>query len=96
MKRLDNIPLVGKQITDALEHAISDITFRVINKTIKDLAEYNMENQLNEVANITLDSLNKDKIDDKLAMVIKEMVVQSLDVIREQVATKQWKIKEKI
>ena len=96
MKRLDNIPLVGKQITEALEHAISDITFRVINKTIKDLADYNMEDQLNEVANITLDSLNKDKIDDKLAMVIKEMVVQSLDVVREQVATKQWKIKEKI
>lgn len=96
MKRLDNIPLLGKQITESLEHAISDITFRVINKTIKDLAEYNMQKELNEVATITFQSLEKNNIDDKLAMIIKEMVVQSLDIVREQVATKQWKTKEKI
>lgn len=97
IKRIDRIPLLGKQITETLQHSISDITFNVINNTIKDLAEQNKEDQLNELTNIAFEVILTDEKEDKrLEMVVKDMIVKSIDVVREQVAEKQWKAKVRI
>lgn len=97
IKRIDKIPLLGKQITETLQHSIADITFNVIDKTLKDLSNNNKEEDLNKLADITFETFLKNNSEDKrLEMVVKDMAVKSIDVMREQVAKKQWKTREKI
>lgn len=97
IKKIDRIPILGKQITHTLQKSISEVTYQIIENTIKDLAENNREEELNKVADIVFESvLADDKENKNLTIVVKDIVSESLDIIKEQVNKKQWKVMEKI
>ncbi len=97
IKRIDKIPLLGKQITETLQESISDITYQVVDLTLKDLSSQNKEEQINQLADVMFETmLSNEEKDMRLDMVVKDMVSKSIDVMREQVAKKQWKTREKI
>lgn len=97
IKKIDKIPLLGKQITHTLQKSISEITYQIIENTIKDLAEHNREAEINKIADIVLESMIANNDENKnLNIIVKNIVRESLDVVREQVNKKQWKVMEKI
>jgi hypothetical protein len=97
IKKIDKIPLLGKQITQTLQKSISEVTYQIIENTMKDLAEYNREEEINEIVDIVFESMLADNKGNKnLNMTVKDIVSESLDIVREQVNKKQWKVMEEI
>ena len=91
---LEKIPVVGGAIASNLEKAISDIVYQVLEGALRDLASSNNKFMVEDLTNITLNAITAEEEDRNLDRVTKEMMVRSLELIKEQVGIQQWKINE--
>lgn len=95
IKRIALIPGVGKIITEILDSAISNITFNVIDNAMEDLSKGKSLTAIQEISDSIMDNLLEDHPEnEKLNRMMSEVVEQSIEVIKQQVALKQWRIKE--
>lgn len=95
IKAIGLIPIFGSAAVGSLEKIISDIVFSVVNGIIEDLASENNKIIVEDVTDITLDTLLlEQESDQRLNEIIKDITVQSIELIKEQVKVKQWKIRE--
>lgn len=91
---LEKIPILGKQISKALETSISDITYSVIEKTIEDMSENKSEEIINEVLDMSLKTILHPTNADKFEETVTEIAVESLELVKEQVKIKRRIIKD--
>ena len=66
----------------------------MINGAIEDLASSNNKVIIADLTDITLDTLLTEEEDLQLDHITKEIFLQSLELIKDQVKVKQWKLKE--
>ncbi|RMF54812.1 MAG: hypothetical protein D6748_16005, partial [Calditrichaeota bacterium] len=85
---ISQIPLFGPIIADNLENAISDIVFNVINDIIEDLATANSRIIVSDITDIALDSLLAEDDQYQLDEITRNIFLQSLEVIKDQVKVK--------
>ena len=85
------LPGVGRPVATLLERAISDIVFNVINRIVEDIASLENDRVIAEVTSISADALLTPKYDRRLNRLSRSIVLQSLDVIKDQVQIRRWK-----
>lgn len=91
---IEKIPVVGGNISQMLENAISDIVFRVINQAIQDLGSPKNKIMLDDIADITMDVLLQKGEDEKLNQITKDIATKSLEIVKDHVKIQQWKVRE--
>ena len=87
------MPVVGERLSVLLERAISDITFHVINDMVEDLGNADNNPVLNQVAEISVNTVLQEGRKD-LEDVGSEALVEALEMVKEQVKVQQWKKRE--
>ncbi len=93
IKRIEKIPLVGSSITASVEKAISDIAFNAINTAVEDLVSDNNNTVIEEMSDLAFEMVLMEEKDEKLK-IAKDIVLQSIELVKEQVKIQQWKLKE--
>ncbi|MCB0292791.1 MAG: hypothetical protein KDH97_21225, partial [Calditrichaeota bacterium] len=90
----DLVPVMGSFVNSRLEHAISDIVFNVINGIIEDLASQQNKFLVDELTGLTFDTILKEESDQKINDIARDMIIDSLEIIKDQVKVQQWKLRE--
>ncbi len=90
VKNLKMIPVVGRQISKALEHSVSVVTFNVMDGMMNDLASPTNSKLIDELAEIIFEAVLYKEDDQELDKVAREVIINSLELVKEQVAIKQW------
>jgi hypothetical protein len=85
------VPVLGSMITSTLEKAISDIVYQVVHEAVYDIALQKNE-LVNEIAELVFETLLHGSQDPVLNEVALQITLDSLDVIRDKVNEKQWKL----
>ena len=93
MKRIEKIPFVGSSITASLEKAISDIVFNAVNSGVEDLISDNNK-VIEDITDIAFEMVFMEGKDEKINEIVRDIALQSLELVKEQVKIQQWKIKE--
>lgn len=86
-----SFPGVGRPIASLLERAISDIVFNVVDQMVADIASLENDWAIAEVTAVSTDALFSPKYDQRLNRLIRSVVLQSLDVIKDHVQIRRWK-----
>jgi len=95
IQRISLIPVIGKQIKDALDSSISNITFNVIDNSIEDIAKTKNIPAINDITNYIIQQLEIDQSgNQELSALMKGIIVETLEMVKKQVEIKLWKIDE--
>lgn len=92
IKRLNQLPIVGPQIQETMEAMSVELVEDVLVTLMTDLADPQQQ-----VAANTINSLLQAPAEDEsqqLWPILQDAVVESLDLIKDQVALQQWKLQE--
>lgn len=94
IKNISRIPVIGTTLAKNLQKAINDIVYNVIDQSIKDLGSPGNKVIIDDIAHLSLDALAMEEEDRQLDQVARNIVLQSLELIKDQVKVQQWKVKE--
>jgi hypothetical protein len=95
IKTIGKVPIMGEFISQNLERAIADIVFNVVNQLVEDATTVEDNRILKEVTDILVEALLIDpKSQQQFGLITKGMISEALDLIKKQVAIKQWQLKE--
>jgi len=94
LKTIEQVPIMGKMITESIENAITNIINNIIDKAISDLASYKNRELVNDTTNVILNSIEYKDEESKVSEVFKDISVDALEVVKKQVKVQKWKIKE--
>lgn len=92
VRRLELLPVVGPALTDALDAAIADIANRIVEQAAQDLASADSHLRLQATLDMALDAILAD--DERLARMMRDIVLESLTIVKQQVGVQQWKLRE--
>ena len=94
ISNISKIPVIGGTLADNLEKAINDIVYNIINQSIKDLGSPQNKVIIDDMTHLSIDAFSMKEQDSQLDYVAREIVVESLELIKDQVKIQQWKLKE--
>ncbi len=94
IKNISKIPVLGSTLASNLEKAINDIVYNVIDQSVKDLGSPRNKLILDDLTHLSLDAISMREQDTRLDAVARQIVVESLELIKDQVKIQQWKVKE--
>ncbi|HLP51610.1 MAG TPA: hypothetical protein VK154_12055 [Chitinophagales bacterium] len=89
MKKMEKIPLVGSQITHALQATLQDIVFQLLDSSAKSVYEKNGE-LYQEALTSTIDTLVKEEKDEEINGIIKNIVVSAIEKVQADIGEKRW------
>ncbi|MCK9391644.1 MAG: hypothetical protein M0Q01_08820 [Syntrophales bacterium] len=93
IRLLEKIPGAGKMISRRVEIMASDIAFHTVDKIFRDIHAPENDRVLHELAGKIIDGILAEAKGDLNSEMV-DIINKTIDVIKEQVAEKQWKIKE--
>lgn len=88
------VPVVGGIVIKNMEKIVADVVFHVINGIVEDLSDNNLEEMFDQIADILLGSLLARGEDRELNRAVTETMVQTIEIVKEQVRLQQWKLRE--
>ncbi len=91
---IKQIPWMGKVITDTIKHAVSDMLINVIDQSMQDLASDKNKSLVNEITNITFDSIEVSEENQQLQDMVIDTTLRVLEIIKDQVKVQQWKLQD--
>jgi len=94
LKVIEQLPLMGKKITETIENAISDIINNIIEKALTDLASYKNRDLVNDATDLIMNSIEHKDEDARLNDIFKDISIEVLDIVKKQVQVQQWKEQE--
>ena len=94
LKALEQVPFVGKKITETIGHAISGVINNIIDQALADMASYRNRLLISESTNMILNSIEHKDGDTSLNKIFTDIPVEVIEIIKEQVMIKKWKLKE--
>ena len=89
--KLNNVPILGPKVTAAVSSSISDVTFYVLEKMIRDISAKENREVIHKVMDMGLEVITKKEDDETFQKATKEIIIDSLELVKEQVNTKRWK-----
>ena len=89
---LGKLPVVGGPLTDVIENTVSDIVFNVIDTLVGDIGHKDTDSLMKELFDMVLDRVIEPS--DTLNEVGRLILLDAIDVIKEEVQVQQWKLKE--
>ncbi|GJM30232.1 MAG: hypothetical protein DHS20C17_28670 [Cyclobacteriaceae bacterium] len=96
LKTVSKIPIVGGIVTYNLERTVRDIVNSVVDESFRDLASPKNKEVVDDVANLVLDSFVYQDRDTELNNLVRDIVLDSLELVKDQVRIQQWKIREEL
>lgn len=95
LRNLERFPVIGTQISIAINKAVQDITFNVIDRLTSDFAASDKREILEAVVDaITEVILSKGDSEETSADFTNQLVIESLELMIERVKSKKWKVME--
>ena len=91
-----SLPGIGRPVATLLENAISDIVFNVVDQMVTDVCSFENDQAIAQVTSVSADALMSPEYDRRLNRLARSMVLQSLDVIKDQVRIQRWKEQESL
>lgn len=90
MKLIKAVPGLGGIIREQLDHAIADISYKVIAGIVEDVAkgEDIFSKEIKGISESVLDALEEDQ---ELEEILKIVSSQTIDIVKEQVSKQKWK-----
>ena len=89
---LGKLPVVGTALTDVIENTVSDIVFNVVDTLVSDVGHKDTDSLIKELFDIVLDRLMEPS--DMLNETGRLILLDAIDVVKEEVKVQQWKLKE--
>lgn len=89
---LEKVPFLGGSAVDLLETTVSDVVFSVLDRLVEDVGHEDTDIIIQELADIVIDQLMQPSKELNLAS--REVLIQSIDVIKDEVRVQKWKINE--
>lgn len=93
MKELKLLPFFGSYMEGLLEEMISEITFEVMIQMTRDFGSGKSKDVVADISDMVLDIQATDSSAD-LNDLVKEMVLDTLTIIKDQVQVQQWKLRD--
>ena len=94
LKNISRIPIVGSMVTNNLEKTVSDMINHVVDQSLQDLASPNNKEIVDDFTHLVLDTFLTEKEDMKLDGLVKNILLESLELVKNQVKIQQWKVQE--
>lgn len=93
--KLKYLPGIGKVFQQMLDSAVSNVTFNVIDKIAMDIASPKSKNTIKLIADDFLEAIlhQTDKQNSTTNQLIINMIIESIDIVKERVAEKDWQKK---
>ena len=90
---LEKMPMVGRPIVDVIESTVSDIVFNVLDRLVHDIGHEDTDLLVKELADMIIEQVIQPSqtLNDAGA----DVVVDVIEVIKEEVEVQKWKIKER-
>ena len=93
MSTIGHVPVLGQKINRNIERIVSDLVFNVLNDSMQDIDSNRINQVIEELTDIIFEAvLNEDHHDD-LNRVLSDTLIQSLEIVKDQVLIQQWKYK---
>lgn len=89
---LEKLPVVGGPLTDVIENTVSDIVFNVIDTLVGDIGHKDTDSLMKELFDMVLERMIEPS--DALNEVGRVILLDAIDVVKEEVQVQQWKLKE--
>ena len=94
LKTINQVPIMGKMITETIENSISNVINNVIEKALTDLASYKNRELINDATNVIINSIEHKDEEPQLNDIFTDISVEVLEIIKKQVQIQKWKLKE--
>jgi hypothetical protein len=88
------VPGVGGMISRLLEQAISDIVYNVIDQMMADIASRENDELIAQITEISTDAVLSGEYDRELNRILRDLILESLDLVKEEVKVQEWKLRE--
>ncbi len=90
---IDRFPILGHVMTNMLEEAVADIVFHVIDGMFSDLANNPKNILVDEISDASFEALLLIEQDKELNRIVTNIIVNSIEEVKEHVKIQQWKLK---
>ncbi len=87
------LPILGQKVNRNLESIISELIFNVLDDTMQDINSYKLEQAIDEITEVVFQTIVEENKDIDLNKVISDTLIQSLEIVKQQVLIQQWKHK---
>lgn len=94
LKTINQVPVMGKMITETIENSISKTINSVIEKALTDLASYKNRELINDATNVIINSIEHKDEESQLNDIFTDISVEVIEIIKKQVQVQKWKMKE--
>jgi len=94
LNRIEQLPVMGKLITETIENVITNIVSNIIDKALSDLASYKNRELVRDTTEIIFNSIQFKDAETELNEIFKDISIDALEVVKKQVQIQKWKLKE--
>jgi hypothetical protein len=94
IRLLEQLPLVGKAVSATIQQSVYDITFHTIDNIFEKMATEESRLVIEKITDGIIEAILIKEEDRQLQTTFIDIIVHSLDLIKEQVKIQQWKLKE--
>jgi hypothetical protein len=94
LKLIEQLPVMGKMITETIENAISEVINNIIEKALTDLASYKNRALVNDATNVIINSIEYKDEESDLNKIFSDISIDVIEIIKRQVQIQKWKLKE--
>lgn len=95
LQNISRIPLVGKAVTNNLGKTVTEMVNHVVDESLQDLASPQNSEVIDDITHLVLDTfLSEEETDIKLDGLVRDIVIESLELVKDQVRVQQWKVQE--
>ncbi len=94
MKLLSKVPMIGSVLGTSIEKTVGEVVFNVINGILYDLSSDKNDATINQVAGKIVDNLLEEVEIGVGEKIIEDVLVDSIEIIKDQVKIQQWKVKD--
>jgi len=88
IRNIRRIPLLGKNISDQLDHAISDIVLGVIEESVNGLREREYDQLISNITHTAFD--NFINTSSNQSSQVSEALIETLELLKAQIKTRRW------
>ncbi|MFW6415274.1 MAG: hypothetical protein ACOCZ2_03060 [Thermodesulfobacteriota bacterium] len=93
MSTLGYVPVLGQRINRNIERIVSDIVFNVFNDAMQDVNSDKLNHFIDEITDMIFEAVMKEDMDNDLNRALSDTLIQSLEIVKNQVLIQQWKYK---
>lgn len=96
LKALKQVPVVGSFISKSLEKTVTDVTLNSVNGLMQDLAGGQHHALFHNITEHTVEGLMTQEEQGHLSTATRQVLVESLELIKERIKVQQWKLRSEI